>query len=163
MRRALVQKGPILGWSLVWVVMAGWLVTVPGNHSLGAPGDEAAFKTLEAEIDPVFKDSKTRKEANDRIAKVRGIISGSLPLAGNETLFEEYYTKNVFPSWTLTSEANLGSLAKDRERLLTDLGKAVPQAHDKLVELAFTHMLRIAKIPTFIRGHATTPYSSSVP
>ncbi|HZL91278.1 MAG TPA: hypothetical protein VFB96_23125 [Pirellulaceae bacterium] len=149
MRRALASQSPVLGWSLVWLVIACWLVTVPGNHSLGAPGDAAGFKTLDAEIDPVYKNAK---ELRDRTSKVRSIISGSLPLSGNETLFDEHYTKYVFPSSTLTTEANLGSLAKNRENFLRDIEKAAPQVHDRLADLAFTHMLRIAKDPDLHPG-----------
>ena len=149
MRSALFQTRPILGWSLMSLVMAGWLVTMPGNHSLGAPADPADYKTLEAEIDPVYK---VAKDLRDRMTKARSVLSGSLPLSGNEALFDEFFTKYLFPSWTLTGEANLGSLAKSREVFLRDIEKAVPQAHDRLVDLAYTHMLRIAKDPELHPG-----------
>src|SRR5262245_26332573 len=149
MTSALVQRSPAVGWSLVWLVIAGWLVTVPGNHSLAAPGDAAGYKTLESEIDPVYKNAK---ELRDRGTKARSILSGATPLSGNEALFDEYYTKYAFPSSTLTTEANLGALAKNRENLLREIEKATPQVHDRLADLAFTHMLRIAKDPDLHPG-----------
>jgi hypothetical protein len=149
MRSALVQKWPLGAWLLVWLVLAGWLVAVPGNHALGAPGDAAEYKSLEAEILPALKDAKT---ARNREREVRGILSGTTPLSGNETQFDEFFTKYLFPSWTLTSEASLSALAKEREKFLTELGRAVPQAHDRAVDLAFTHMVRFAKDPDLHPG-----------
>ena len=137
------RSGRFTGWMLAWLVAAGLGVALLNGRLRAAPDDDAAakWKTLEAEIPPVYKE---RKELNARRSKARSMILGSAPL--DEAALNEYYGQYQFPSWTLTDEEHLGALAKDRERFMTfDLGKSPGPVHDKLVELAFTRMSQFAR------------------
>lgn len=143
MRRALVQAGPFLGWSAAWLLIAGLLVAVLGGRLTAAPGDAPAFKTYEAELGVDLKD---RKKVNDLLKLRSQFANGSAQLGGNETAFEDLYTKFLFPSWTLTDEDHLGALAKERDKFLTiDLGKSPQPVHDRLTQLTLTQMTRFAQ------------------
>ena len=151
MSKKVQQSGPFVGWMLASLATVGLSLAVLGGRLGAAPGDEAAakWKTLEAEILPAFKE---RAPLRDRSSKVRGMLANppAVPYAGNEAEFEEYFVKYVFPTWTLTDEAHLGSLAKDRDRFLTvELAKSTGPAHDKLLELTLAHATRIAQDPDF--------------
>ncbi len=150
MNKAMRQSGPFVGWTLAWLAAASLGLVVLAGRTGAAPADEAgaAWKTLENEILPVYKERSTseqRREFNSRAQKVRGIMSGAIPYAGNEAALEEFFLKYLFPSWTLTDEDHLGALAKDRDRFLTDLGRTAGPLHDKLIDLAFTKMQQIAQ------------------
>lgn len=138
-----------LGSSVPWVAAAGLLGLVIAGGLRAAP-EEVAFKTLEAEVSDALK---SRKQVNSRKLQVQSILRGTTPLSGNEPTFDEYYTKYLFPSWTMTGSETLGELAKDREQfLISDLGRAAPGPHDRLVELAFSSMVPIAQDPEFHPG-----------
>ena len=149
MRGALAIIERKLGQSIPWVAAAGLLALVIAGGLRAAP-EEAAFKTLEAEVSDALK---SRKQVNSRKLQVQSILRGTTPLSGNEATFDEYFTKYLFPNWTLTSAEKLGELAKDREQFLTsDLGRAAPGPHDRLVELAYSSMVPIAQDPEFHPG-----------
>jgi hypothetical protein len=151
MNKAMQYPVPFLGWTLAWLAAACLGLGVLTGRASAAPADDAAkWKTLEEEIPPVYKE---RKELGSRTSRVRGVLSGAVPFAGNEAAFEEYYVKYLFPSWTLTDDEHLGALAKDRDRFLTiDLGKSTGAVHDKLVELTNTKMSQIAQDPDLHPG-----------
>lgn len=152
MNKAMQQSGPFVWWTLAWLAAACLGLVVLAGRSGAAPADDAAWKTLEEEIAPQFKE---RIPLRDRAAKVRGMLANppSTSYAGSEAEFDEYFLKYVFPSWTLTDEEHLGALAKDRDRFLTvDLGKSTGAVHDRLVELAFTKMSQIAQDPDLHPG-----------
>jgi hypothetical protein len=116
-----------------------------GAEVAGPPAE--GFKTLPPNK-TLSTDTKKRIEFD---GLVRRIINGA-PLAGNEAIFDGYYASYLFPEWTQTTEKNLNSLPKERDKFVKnslELSAKNPAAHARLVDLTHTKLSEIAKDPEF--------------
>lgn len=118
------------------------------STGLAAPGDKPAWKELP--IPAGFE----KKEVSKKTADARKVLFGTVPLAGNERAFDDYY-KNYLPAaWTQTSPGSLSALAKEREQFLNELAnsKVPPQVHDRLVSITLAGMQQILSDPELHPG-----------
>ena len=91
----------------------------------------------------LLDDTRLRLETT---ATVRDILNGDVGLLGQEALFDAFYTRYVFAKMTQTDDASLAVIAKDRQKLLTDLSRTKStDAHKRLVDLALSTMTTVVK------------------
>ena len=93
-------------------------------------------------------DAKKRRDFEDQ---VRRIINGST-LTGSELVFDGYFTSYVFPQWTQTTEANLNTLPKERDKFVKnslELSAKNPAAHARLIDLTLREQAKIAQDAEF--------------
>ena len=118
------------------------------STGLAATGDKPAWKELP--IPAGFE----KKEVSKKTADARKVLFGTVPLAGNERAFDDYY-KNYLPAaWTQTSPGSLSALAKEREQFLNELAnsKVPQQVHDRLVSITLAGMQQILSDPELHPG-----------
>jgi hypothetical protein len=110
--------------------------------------DEKGFKTLTPYIDPRLKPAEAGA-LKIREGKARSfvwqVLDGKLPLNGNETSFDYYYNKILFPTLTQTSDTALAALPEERQKLFRDHLERCsdPTVHVYLVNKVFDQMKAI--------------------
>ena len=107
--------------------------------------DEKGYKTLVPYIDPKLKPAEAGKmkiQEGKARSFVWQILDGKMPLNGNETSFDYFYNKILFPTLTQTSDEALAALPEERQKLFRDHLErcSEPTVHVYLVNKVFDQM-----------------------